>query len=220
MSQIKHSVMSPCFTEPFTAVQFHPHADVHGVIRDGHEAHEASDDGRLQVLEHNVVGVPVPFDHLQARQTPMKEKPPPWAARPEGSRTDGCVKIGSDCRHGLTCSPCRFLHEIQRLPSRLYLILYIWANSLPIPPACRPCVPTRVMKCRERRSIWRNSFRLSGSTVISGHHAPSPSSKSNLGETETPVRTRRRCKDALIPEFQEGSASEGSGWISASPGCH
>lgn len=41
-------------------------------------------------------------------------------------------------------------------------------------------MPTRVMKWRERRSIWRNSFRLSGSTVISGHHAPSPSSKSNL----------------------------------------
>lgn len=74
-SRTKHSVTSACFTEPFAAVQLHPHADVHGVIRDGHEAHEASDDGRLQVLEHNVVGVPVPFDHLQVRQTPMKEKP-------------------------------------------------------------------------------------------------------------------------------------------------
>lgn len=79
--------MSPSFTEPFAAVQLHPHADVHGVIRDGHEAHEASDDGRLQVLEHNVVGVPVPFDHLQVRQTPMKEKPsvsscgPRWAVK-------------------------------------------------------------------------------------------------------------------------------------------
>lgn len=49
-----------------------------------------------------------------------------------------------------------------------------------MPPACRPWVPTRVMKWSERRSIWRNSFRLSGSTVISGHHAPSPSSKSSL----------------------------------------
>ncbi len=82
----------------------------------------------------------------------------------------------------LTCLPCLFLHEIQRLPSRLYLILYIWANSLPMPPAWRPWVPTRVMKWSERRSIWRNSFRLSGSTVVSGHHAPSPSSKSSLGE--------------------------------------
>lgn len=98
--------MSPFVTEPFTAVQLHPHADVHGVICDGHEAHEASDDGRLQVLEHNVVGVPVPFDHLQARQTPMKEKPSVSPLRPtmgckigpEGSRTDSCVKVGSDCR--------------------------------------------------------------------------------------------------------------------------
>lgn len=49
-----------------------------------------------------------------------------------------------------------------------------------MPPAWRPWVPTSVMKWRERRSIWRNSFRWSGSTVISGHHAPSPSSKSNL----------------------------------------
>lgn len=69
------SVISPCFTEPFAAVQLHSHADVHGVICDGHEADEASDDGWLQVLQHNVVGVPVPFDHLQVRETELKERP-------------------------------------------------------------------------------------------------------------------------------------------------
>lgn len=63
-----------CVTEPFAAVQLHPHAHVHGVIRDGHEAHEASDDGRLQVLEHDVVGVPVPFDHLQVRGSPIRQE--------------------------------------------------------------------------------------------------------------------------------------------------
>lgn len=69
------SVTSLCFTEPFAAVQLHPHADVHGVIRDGHEADEASDDGWLQVLQHNVIGVPVPFDHLQVRERQLKERP-------------------------------------------------------------------------------------------------------------------------------------------------
>lgn len=88
--------MSPRFTEPFTAIQLHPHADVHGVIRNRHEAHKASDDGRLQVLEHNVVGVPVPFDHLQVRQTPVRTTMG-CKIRPEGGRTGGCVKVRSDC---------------------------------------------------------------------------------------------------------------------------
>lgn len=59
----------PDLTQPFTAVQLHSHADVHGVVCDGHEADEASDDGRLEVLEHDVVGVPVSFNHLQVKQT-------------------------------------------------------------------------------------------------------------------------------------------------------
>lgn len=101
-----------------------------------------------------------------------------------------------------TCLPCLFLHEIQRLPSRLYLILYIWANSLPMPPACRPWVPTRVMKWSERRSICRNSFTLSGSTDISGHHAPSPSSKSNL------ERDRRRKDDMVCFRSAAGEGKE------------
>lgn len=52
---------------------------------------------------------------------------------------------------------------------------------MPWPPAWRPWVPTRVIKCRVCKSIWRNSFRSSGSTGISGHQAPSPSSESSLG---------------------------------------
>lgn len=69
------SVGSLCFTEPFAAVQLHSHANVHGVIRDRHEADKASYDGRLQVLQHNVVGVPVPVDHLQVRARQLKEGP-------------------------------------------------------------------------------------------------------------------------------------------------
>lgn len=57
------------------------------------------------------------------------------------------------------------------------------------------------MKWSERRSIWRNSFRLSGSTVISGHHAPSPSSKSNLEETGTEKKG------------EEGKDEIAAGWV-------
>lgn len=35
------------------------------MVGDGHEADEAGDDGRLEVLQHNVVGVPVSFNHLE-----------------------------------------------------------------------------------------------------------------------------------------------------------
>lgn len=56
-------------TEPFTSVQLNPHADVHGVVRDGHEAHEAGDDWRLEVLEHDIVGIPVSFNHLRLTHT-------------------------------------------------------------------------------------------------------------------------------------------------------
>lgn len=77
-----------------------------------------------------------------------------------------------------------------------------------MPPAWRPCVPTRVMKCSERRSIWRNSFRLSGSTVISGHHAPSPSSKSSLEEKEEAVKKKKK-----ISSVQAGRwVGRGGGW--------
>ena len=51
-------------TEPLAAVELHPHADVHGVVADGHEAHGTRNDGRLQVLQHNVVGVAVSLDYL------------------------------------------------------------------------------------------------------------------------------------------------------------
>lgn len=67
------------------------------------------------------------------------------------------------------------------MPSRLYVILYMGANSMPWPPAWRPWVPTRVMKWRVCKSICRNSFRSPGSTGILGHQAPSPSSESSLG---------------------------------------
>lgn len=82
----------------------------------------------------------------------------------------------------LTCLPFLSCQPTQLLPSRLYLILYRWANSLPMPSACRPWVPTSVMKCSERRSTWRYSLRPSGSDMMSGHQAPSPSplSKSSL----------------------------------------
>lgn len=77
---------------------------------------------------------------------------------------------------------------------------------MPWPPAWRPWVPTRVMKCRERRSICRNSFRSSGSTGTSGHQAPSPSSESSLRHTGdgavTPDSRRpqtRRSPAALHP---------------------
>ena len=115
----------------------------------------------------------------------------PREARQTGD-SKGKGKKHNNKTTSLACLPCRFLQEIQRLPSRLYLIWYIWANSLPMPPAWRPCVPTSVMKCSEPRSICRNSFSVSGSTVISGHHAPSPSSKSNLErERQTETETER-----------------------------
>ena len=57
----------PPLTQPFTAIELHSHADVHGVVCDRHEADEASDDGRLEVLEYNDVGVPVSFNHLQVK---------------------------------------------------------------------------------------------------------------------------------------------------------
>lgn len=82
----------------------------------------------------------------------------------------------------LTCLPFLSCQPTQLLPSRLYLILYRWANSLPMPSAWRPWVPTSVMKYSERRSTWRYSLRPSGSDMMSGHQAPSPSplSKSSL----------------------------------------
>lgn len=67
--QSSHVLSCLSLTQPFTAVQLHSHADVHGVVSDGHEADEASDDGRLQVLQYDVVGVPVSFNHLQVKQT-------------------------------------------------------------------------------------------------------------------------------------------------------
>ncbi|TNN25418.1 hypothetical protein EYF80_064454 [Liparis tanakae] len=59
---------------PFAAVELHPHADVHGVVRDGHEADVAGDDGRLQVLQDDVVGVPVPLDHLRGGVDKQNER--------------------------------------------------------------------------------------------------------------------------------------------------
>lgn len=89
----------------------------------------------------------------------------------------------------LTCPPLRSRQPTQFLPSRLYLILYLWANSFPMPSAWRPCVPTSVMKCSERRSTWRYSLRSSGSNMMSGHQAPSPSP---LSESSLQRRERRR----------------------------
>lgn len=94
------------------------------------------------------------------------------------------------CLDTLTCLPFLSCQPTQLLPSRLYLILYRWANSLPMPSAWRPWVPTSVMKCSERRSTWRYSLRASGSDMMSGHQAPSPSplSKSSLEERRTQLR--------------------------------
>lgn len=92
--------------------------------------------------------------------------------------------------HMLTCLPLLSCQPAQLLPSRLYLILYLWANSLPMPSAWRPWVPTSVMKCSDRRSTWRYSLRPSGSDMMSGHQAPSPSplSKSSLMRKEKNTR--------------------------------
>lgn len=57
----------PPLTQPFTAVELHSHADVHGVVCDGHEADKASDDGRLEVLQYYVIGVSVSFNHLHVK---------------------------------------------------------------------------------------------------------------------------------------------------------
>lgn len=64
--QILPSLPPPqSLTQPLTAVQLHPHADVHGVVCYGHEPDKPSDDGRLQILQNNVIGIPVPLNHLQ-----------------------------------------------------------------------------------------------------------------------------------------------------------
>lgn len=90
----------------------------------------------------------------------------------------------------LTCLPFLSCQPTQLLPSRLYLILYRWANSLPMPSAWRPWVPTSVMKCSERRSTWRYSLRPSDSDMMSGHQAPSPSplSRSSLEKRRRQLR--------------------------------
>lgn len=106
-----------------------------------------------------------------------------------------CTKLAGKCLQirscsGLTCPPFLSCQPTQPLPSRLYFILYRWANSLPMPSAWRPCVPTRVMKCSERRSTWRYSLRASGSDMMSGHQAPSPSPLSRSS-----LRRKRRRKE-------------------------
>lgn len=80
----------------------------------------------------------------------------------------------------LTCCPFLSCQLTQLLPSRLYLILYLWANSFPMPSAWRPWVPTSVMKCNDLRSTWRYSLRPCGSDMMSGHQAPSPPPMSSL----------------------------------------
>lgn len=95
-------------TQPDTAVQLHTKADIHGVVSDGEEADKAGDQGRLQVLEDNVVGVGVSIQHLEREKHggDGQEEPP----HPPSNAAPTCL---------LTCFPCRFLQDIQRVPSRL-----------------------------------------------------------------------------------------------------
>lgn len=96
-------------TQPDTAVELHAQAHVHGVVSDRDEADKAGDEGRLQVLEDDVIGVGVSIQHLEREKhggDGQEEPPhPPLNAAPTQSL--------------LTCFPCRFLQEIQRVPSRL-----------------------------------------------------------------------------------------------------
>lgn len=59
-------------TQPFTAVELHSHTHDHGVVGHGHEADKACYDGRLQILQHHVICIPVPLDYLaeERRMTP------------------------------------------------------------------------------------------------------------------------------------------------------
>ncbi|GCC41276.1 hypothetical protein chiPu_0025003 [Chiloscyllium punctatum] len=57
--------MKRSLTQPRTSVQFHPHAHVHQPVRPGVEPHKAGDDWGPQVLQHNVVRVSIPIDHLE-----------------------------------------------------------------------------------------------------------------------------------------------------------
>lgn len=102
----RHRTRPP--TQPDTAVQLHTQADAHGVVSDGDEAHKAGDEGWLQVLEDNVVGVGVSIQHLEREEHggDGQEEPPHPPSNAALARL-------------LTCFPCRFLQEIQRVPSRL-----------------------------------------------------------------------------------------------------
>lgn len=51
-------------TQPLAAVELHPHAHDHGVVRHWHEADEPSDDGGFQVLQHHIVGISVALNDL------------------------------------------------------------------------------------------------------------------------------------------------------------
>lgn len=86
---------------------------------------------------------------------------------------------------------------------------------MPWPPAWRPWVPTRVIKCRVCKSICRNSFRSSGSTGISGHQAPSPSSESSLdgwglGEEEGTMKLQLFASPQQAAASPEGREQAGS----------
>lgn len=52
-------------TVPRTAVYLHPHADRSGVLAVGDESNFTRDEGKLQVLAHNQVGVCVASQYLK-----------------------------------------------------------------------------------------------------------------------------------------------------------
>lgn len=55
----------PRLTQPFTAVELHPHTHDRGGVGDGHKADEAGDDGGLEILQDHIVGVLVALDDLR-----------------------------------------------------------------------------------------------------------------------------------------------------------
>lgn len=54
----------PWLTQPFTSVELHSHTHDHGRVGDGHEADEASYDGRFKILQNHVICILVALDNL------------------------------------------------------------------------------------------------------------------------------------------------------------
>lgn len=63
-----------CLTVPYTTIEFHTKANTHNPVGQGVKAHHAGHDGRAQVFQHNIIGVLIPWHHLEKRSTNVQSQ--------------------------------------------------------------------------------------------------------------------------------------------------